>query len=134
MVVSFMAQQTNIVSIYIIYDLVKGNISESFISSHEGKDDFIKGSRRKDTHKIKSPFYIMNQLFLLPTCCLVAQRSQSPIISAIYLERQLYFVRVCIFILTFYSTSALPMLNVKRIRLLSFEVFYLSHVRSFLFE
>ena len=104
------------------------------ISSHEGTDDFIKGSRRKDTHKIKSPFYIMNQLFLLPTCCLVAQRSQSPIISAIYLERQLYFVRVCIFILTFYSTSALPMLNVKRIRLLSFEVFYLSHVRSFLFE
>ena len=129
-----MAQQINIVSIYIIYDLVKGNVSESFISSHEGKDDFIKGSRRKDTQTIKSPFYIMNQLFLLPTCCLVAQRSQSPIISAIYLERQLYFVRVCIFILTFYSTSALPMLNVKRIRLLSFEVFYLSHVRSFLFE
>ena len=129
-----MAQQINKVSIYIIYDLVKGNVSESFILATREKDDFIKGSRKKDRHKIKSPFYIMNQLFLLPTCCFNAQRLQSPIISAIFSERQLYFVRFCIFILTFYSTSALPMLNVKRIRLLSFEVFYLSHVRSFLFE
>ena len=32
-----MAQQINKVSIYIIYDLVKGNVSESFISGHEGK-------------------------------------------------------------------------------------------------
>ena len=131
MLVSFTGQEINKVSIYIIYDLVKGNVSESFISSHKGKDDFIKGTRRKDRHKMKSSFLLWSSFFFYQLAVLSSNiHNLQSFLLSIWNVR----VCICIFIFTFYSTSALPMLNVKRIRLLSFEVFYLSHVRSFLFE